>query len=195
MIRCANCGIERSGDICDHCGLSLVEAGRAMRRSLVNRLGIFLLGAIAFFVPCFMYPPLELDAILIFVGVVFFATIALAVWAEHRAIRHQEVEILKRIFYGLVPLPWLLGALLFANGALDRSPPQDFDSTVVSRFSMPGLLPMHQLVVTSWRDGHQVERLLVSRPDFDLYRVRDGVDVRIAGGLAGIPWVFGVYHR
>lgn len=195
MIRCANCGIERTGEICDHCGLNPVEAGRAMRRGLVNRLGIFLLGAIAFFVPCFMYPPLELDGILIFIGVIFFATIALAIWAEHRAIRHQEVEILKRIFYGLVPLPWLLGVLLFANGALDRSAPQDFDSTVVSRFFMPGVMPMHQLVVTSWRDGHRVERLLVSRQDLELFRVHDHVDVRISGGLAGIPWVFGVYHR
>src|SRR5689334_20450284 len=112
MIHCANCGLERSGDTCDHCGLGPVEAGRAMHRSLVNRLGVFLLGTIAFFVPCFMYPPLELDSILIFIGVLFFATIALAILAERRAIRHQEVETLKRIFYGFVPLPWILGMIL-----------------------------------------------------------------------------------
>jgi hypothetical protein len=195
MIRCANCGVERIGDVCDHCGLDTAEAGRVMRRTLVNRLGIFLLGVIAFFVPCFTYPPLELDGIMIFLGVIFFATIAVAIWAERRAIRQQEVELLKRIFYALVPLPWILGLLLFVNGGLDRTPPQDFDSTVVSRFSMPGILPMHQLVVTSWRDGHRVERLLVSGQDFDRFRVGDRVDVRIESGLAGIPWVYGVFHQ
>ncbi len=81
--------------------------------------------------------------------------------------RRQEVEVLKRIFHGLVPLPWLLGTLLFINGALDRSPPQNFQTTVVSRFAMPGLLPMHQLIVTSWRDDG-LERLAVTRQDFDL---------------------------
>lgn len=194
MIHCANCGLQRTGDICVHCGLSSAEAGRVMRRSLVNRLGVFLLGAIAFFVPCFMYPPLELDSILIFTGVLFFATIALAIWAERRAIRHQEVEALKRIFYGLVPLPWILGAFLLFNGSLDHSKLQDFDSVVLSRFSMPGILPMHQLVVTSWRGDQGVERIMVSSQDYDNFKDGDQVVVRIAGGVT-IPWVYGVYHR
>lgn len=194
MIHCANCGLERSGDTCDHCGLDSTEAGRAVHRSLVNRLAIFLLGAIAFFVPCFTYPPLELDSILIFIGLLFFGTIALAIWAERRAIRHQEVELLKRIFYGLVPLPWLLGALVFANGAIDRSPLQDYDTTVVGRFSMPGIMPMHQLVVTSWRRDHRVERIMVTSRDYDDFKDGDRVDVRVAGGLASVPWIYGVYH-
>lgn len=195
MIRCANCGVERAGEICDHCGLDSMEAGRVMRRGLVNRLGIFLLGAIGFFVPCFYYPPLEVDGILIFLGVIFFATIALAIWAERRAIRQQEVEVLKRLFYTLVPVPWILGIFLLMNGAFDRAQPQDFDSTVVSRFSMPGILPMHQLVVTSWRDNHQVERILVSRQDFDRFHDGDRVDVRVEDGAIRIPWVFGVFHQ
>src|SRR5690348_15848669 len=78
-----------------------------MRRSLVNRLGIFLLGAIAFLVPCFLYPPLDLDGILIFFGVIFFITIGLAMWAERRSIRSQEVELLKHVFQSLVLIPWL----------------------------------------------------------------------------------------
>lgn len=195
MIHCANCGLEMSGDTCDYCGLGPTEAGRALRRALVNRLAIFLLGTIAFFVPCFMYPPLELDPILIFIGILFFATIALAIWAERRAIRRQEVEVLKRIFYGMVPLPWLLGALLLVNGAIDRAEPRDFDVVVVSRFAMPGVLPMHQLIVTSWREGHRIERITVSSGDFDSFKAGDPVDVRIESGLASIPWVYGVYHR
>ncbi len=196
--RCANCGAERASagpdEVCEYCHLAPAEANRAMRRGLVNRFGIFLLGTIAFFVPCFLYPPLELDGILIFIGVIFFATIFLAVWVERRALRRQEVELVKRIFHGLVPLPWLLGTLLFVNGALDRSPPQNFQATVVSRFAMPGLLPMHQLIVTSWRDGG-LERLAVTRQDFDLFHNGDAVEVRVQSGLVGIPWLFGVYSK
>ncbi|MGH9709186.1 MAG: hypothetical protein ACRD37_01390, partial [Candidatus Acidiferrales bacterium] len=90
--------------------------------------------------------------------------------------------------------PWLLGTLLFINGSLDRSPPQNFQATVVSRFAMPGLLPMHQLIVTSWRDGG-LERLAVTRPDFDLFHNGDTVEVRVQSGLVGIPWIFGVYNK
>lgn len=192
-MRCPNCGAENTAAVCENCGLNSLEASRAMRRSLVNRLGIFLLGAVAFFVPCFLYPPLELDGMLIFVGVIFFATIALAMWAERRSLRRQEVELLKRIFHGLVPIPWLLATLLFVNGSLDRSPPRDMESTVVSRLAVPGLLPMHQLIVTSWRGGRGVERLAVTRQDFDRFHNGDHVVVRIEDGLAGIPWIFGVY--
>ncbi|HLW44348.1 MAG TPA: hypothetical protein VKS00_07650 [Candidatus Acidoferrales bacterium] len=196
--RCPNCGAERSSarpdEVCEYCHLAPAEANRAMRRGLVNRFGIFLLGTIAFFVPCFLYPPLDLDGILIFMGVVFFTTIFLAVWVERRALRRQEVELFKRIFHGLVPLPWLLGTLLFINGALDRSLPQNFQSTVISRFAMPGLLPMHQLIVTSWRDGG-LERLAVTRQDFDLFHNGDAVEVRVQSGLVGIPWIFGVYNK
>jgi hypothetical protein len=170
------------------------EASRAMRRSLVNRLGIFLLGVVAFFVPCFFYPPLELDEILVFVGVIFFSTIALAMWAERRSIRGQEIELLRRIFHGLVPIPWLLGALLLINGSLDRSAPRDVESTVVSRLAVPGLLPMHQLIVKSWRDGRGVERLAVTRQDFDRFQVGARIIVRVEDGLVGIPWIFGVYN-
>ena len=195
MTRCPNCGAERTGSVCENCGMNPAEASRAMRRSLVNRLGIFLLGAVAFFVPCFLYPPLELDGMLVFLGVVFFATIALAMWAERRSIRRQEVELMKRIFHGLVPIPWLLGALLLVNGSLDRSAPHDVEATVVSRLAVPGLLPMHQLIVTSWRDGRAVERLAVTRQDFDRFHTGDRLVVRVEDGLAGIPWVFGVYNR
>lgn len=174
--------------------MSSAEASRAMRRSLVNRLGIFLLGVVAFFVPCFFYPPLELDEILVFVGVIFSSTIALAMWAEHRSIRGQEVELLKHIFHGLVPIPWLLGVLLLINGSLDRSAPRDVESTVVSRLAVPGLLPMHQLIVKSWRDGRGVERLAVTRQDFDRFQVGSRVIVRVEDGLVGIPWIFGVYN-
>lgn len=194
MTRCPNCGAERTAAVCENCGMNPAEASRAMRRSLVNRLGIFLLGTIGFFVPCFLYPPLELDEILVFIGVVFVITIGTAMWAERRSLHGQEVELLKHIFQSLVLVPWLIGAALYINGALDRSAPHDVESTVVSRLAVPGLLPMHQLIVKSWREDRNVERIAVTRQDFDRFKVGDHVIVRVEDGLVTIPWVFGVFN-
>ncbi len=141
MTRCLNCGAERLGDICDACGLSSTAAEFSLRRSLLNRTALFLVGAIAFIVASGRYPALELDGIVIFIGVVFFLTLGLAIVVERRALRHQEVESLKRVYYGLLPLPWLLAVLLYANGALDRSPAHIEKARVISRFSMTGPSP------------------------------------------------------
>lgn len=192
MTRCLNCGAERDGDVCSACGLGSSAAEFALRRKLLNRTGVFLLGALAFMVASGRYPALELDGILIFMGLGFFLTLALAVWVERRALHRLEVEALKRVYYGLVPLPWLLGALLFANGALDRSMPRHCDARVVGKFSMAGPLANRRLVVTSWREGHRVERVPVGRDDFDRFHAGETIVVRVEQGLVGIPWVSGV---
>ncbi len=111
MTRCLNCGADREADICEACGLNSTAAEFSLRKKLLNRTAIFLLGALAFVVASERYPALELDGITIFIGLVFFLTLALAIWVERRALRHTEVEALKRIYYGLIPLPWLLAGL------------------------------------------------------------------------------------
>src|SRR5580692_9710360 len=178
MTRCLNCGAERLSDICDACGLSSSAAEFSLRRSLLNRTALFLVGAIAFIV-----------GIVIFIGVVFFLTLGLAIIVERRALRHQEVESLKRVYYGLLPLPWLLAALLYANGALDRSPAHIEKARVISRFSMTGPVPSRRLIVNSWRAGHRFERIPVDRSDFDRFTTGDIVDIQVKDGLVSIPWV------
>jgi hypothetical protein len=192
MTRCLNCGAERDADVCEACGLGSSAAEFLLRRKLLNRTAVFLLGALAFVVAAGRYPALDLDGILIFIGVLFFLTLGLAIWVERRALRHAEVEALKRVYYGLIPLPWLLGILLFCNGALDRSPEVAYRERVVGRFAMRGPVPSHRLMVTSWREDHRVERVSVGRNDFDRFNVGDSVEIRVEGGLVGIPWVKGV---
>ncbi|MGA9181844.1 MAG: hypothetical protein WB117_12860, partial [Candidatus Acidiferrales bacterium] len=77
MTRCLNCGAERFNDTCDACGLNSSAAEFSLRRKLLNRTAIFLVGALAFVVASGRYPALELDAVLIFIGVVFFLTLGL----------------------------------------------------------------------------------------------------------------------
>jgi hypothetical protein len=195
MTRCLNCGADRQRDVCDTCGLNSTAAEFVLRRKLLNRTAFFLLGAIAFVVAAGRYPALELDGILIFVGVLFFLTLGLAMWVERLALKHKEIEAMKRVYYGLIPIPWLLGVLLFANGALDGSKPHIEEARVVSKFAMTGPVPSRRLVVTSWRDGHLVERVPVDRTDYERFSSGDVVDVKVEDGLVGIPWVAGVSLR
>src|SRR5580693_10369265 len=192
MTRCLNCGAERFNDTCDACGLNSSAAEFSLRKKLLNRTAMFLVGALAFVVASGRYPALELDGILIFIGVVFFLTLGLGMIVERRALRHAEVEAMKRIYYGLIPLPWLLAILLLANGSLDRYPPHIEQARVIGKFSMPGPMANRRLIVTSWRAGRRFERIPVDRGDFDRVSRGDVVEVQVRAGLVGIPWVAGV---
>jgi hypothetical protein len=195
MTRCLSCGAEREGEVCDACGLDPAAAEFSLRKKLLNRTGVFLLGAIAFITASERYPPLELDRILIFIGVLFFLTLSLAIWLERRALKHAEVEALKRVYYGLIPVPWLLAGLLLMNGALDHSRLGEVESRVVGKFSMYGPVPNRRLIVRSWRDGEVFERISVDRIDFDQFSNGDPIEIKIGGGLVGIPWVAGVIRQ
>lgn len=192
MTRCLNCGAERENEVCEVCGLETAAAEFALRRKLLNRTGIFLLGAIAFVAASGQYPPLELDGILIFIGVLFFLTLSLAMWLERRALKHAEVEALKRIYYSLIPIPWLLAGLLLMNGAFDRAPFDKIESFVVAKFAMYGPLPNRRLIVRSWRDSDGLERIAVDRIDFNQFSDGDPIEIKVKSGLVGIPWVAGV---
>jgi hypothetical protein len=114
---------------------------------------------------------------------------------ERRILKHQEVEVLKRLYYGLIPVPWLLALVLFGNGAFDSSKPQIEPARVIGKFAMMGPVPSRRLIVSSWREDHHLERVPVDRGDFDRFTSRDVVDVQVHGGLIGIPWVSGVSRQ
>ena len=167
------------------------------RRRLVRRTAVFLLGSLAFPYVSQIYPPLDIDAMLVFFGVIFFGVLFLAVILERRARNRQEIEILKRIYSGFIPLPWILAATLFINGRLDSQKDVAYYPTVVeSRFNMKGIVRgSRRLLVRSWRDGQRVERLAVDSDDFDRFHDGDSVEVAVEPGALGIPWYYGVYRR
>jgi hypothetical protein len=193
--RCLNCGAERAADRCENCGLDSAAASALLRRRVLMRTGLFLLGTLAFLAVAYRYPPLALDGMLIFCAIVFVAGLALAVWVERGALRGGEVEVAKRVFLGLVPVPWLVAGLLMVNAGFDHAPMQDCPTAVVGKFAMSAIMPSRQLVVLSCREGTQYERINVSREDFYRFAVGDHVVVRVHEGLAGIPWVGGVHRN
>jgi len=84
-----------------------------------------------------LYPPLDLDLMLVFFGLLFFVALTVAFFLERRARKRQELEILKRIYSGFIPLPWLLAAALLLNGKFDNPKNIVYHPTVVeNRFYM-----------------------------------------------------------
>jgi hypothetical protein len=195
MTRCLDCGSERTADQCPYCGLTSAAAELVMRRRLVRRTAFFLVGIIVFVAASQVFPALELDSILIFGGLVFFCTLALGYWIDLRARKHQEIEVLKRIYFGMIPVPWIFAGMLFLNGKLDTSRPIRVPATVVGKFATGGLPRSRRLVVTSWRGGKQVERIAVDQNDFDRFQKGDDIVVQAQKGAFGVPWVYGVFRE
>ncbi len=192
---CLNCGAENPGEPCDACGFTSSLSEFVFRRRLLFMTAAFLLGAVAFLPATRLYPPLELDSMMIFLGIVAALTMTVAVWLDRRARKKEDVELLRRLFRGLLPMPWLLAILLFVNGRFDTAPPVAEVARVVGKFSMPGLTKPRRLIVVSWRPGHRIERVPVDEDDFLRFRPGDTVEVRVQEGLVGIPWVYSVLRH
>ncbi len=118
MKRCLDCGADRTADQCPACGLTSAAAELVVRRRLVRRTAFFLVGIIVFVAASQVFPALEIDAILIFAGLVFFFSLALGYWIDLRARKREEVEVIKRIYFGMIPVPWIFAGMLFLNGKL-----------------------------------------------------------------------------
>ena len=166
------------------------------RRRLLKRTAVFLAGSLAFPYVSQIYPPLDLDLILVFFGVLFFVALAIAVVLDRRLRKRRELEVLKRIYSGFIPLPWILAATLLVNGKLDSQKNVAYYPTAVdSRYNMPGIVRARRLFVRSWRAGQKIERLAVDFDDYDRFRAGDSVVVGVEPGALGIPWYYGVYRR
>jgi hypothetical protein len=167
------------------------------RRRLLKRTAIFLVGSLAFPYLSQIYPPLELDLMLVFFGLIFFVALTIAVVLDRRARNRQDLEVLKRLYSGFIPLPWILAATLLVNGKLDSQKNVAYHATSVdSRYNMPGVVRgTRRLFVHSWREGQKIERLAVDPDDYDRFHAGDAVEVGVEPGALGIPWYYGVYRR
>ena len=61
---------------------------------------------------------------------------------------------MKRIYFGMIPVPWIFATLLFLNGKLDTSRPDSGSGHGRRKIRNGRVLPRsRRLVVTSWRTG------------------------------------------
>jgi len=159
-------------------------------------MAFFLGGSLLFPYISQVYPPLDVDAMLVFFGLVFFATLTLAIFLDRQARARKDIEILRHLFTGLIPIPFILSAALFLNGKFDAPKNIEFhETTVEGRYLMKGVVRgTRRLFVYSWREGRRIERLGVDPDDYDRFHVGDKVNVGVAPGAIGIPWFYGVYR-
>ena len=197
MTRCLDCGSERTADQCSACGLTSAAAEVMFRRRFLKRTAVFLAGSLAFPYVSQIYPPLDLDLMLVFYGLIFFMALAVAVVLDRRVRNRQDLEVLKRIYAGFIPLPLILAATLFLNGKLDAKKNVTYHpATVDGRYNMPGVVRgTRRLFVHSWREGQKYERLAVDADDYDRFHSGDSVVVGVEPGALGIPWYYGVYRH
>jgi len=197
MTHCVECGAERDSDQCPVCGLTSAAAEVVFRRRLIRQMAIFLAGSLAFPYISQVYPPLDIDGMLVFFGLIFFLGLVLAIVLESRARARKEIEMLRHLFTGLIPVPIILTLALFLNGKLDS--PKDViyhPTVVVSRYQMKGVIRgTRRILVHSWRPDRRLERLAVDSDDFDRFHDGDKINVGVAPGELGIPWFYGVYRR
>ncbi len=134
---------------------------------------------------------------LVFFGILFFLALTIAFFLERRARARQDIEVLRHLFTGLIPIPFILSLALFLNGRLDS--PRDVryhPATVEGRYLMKGVVHgTRRLFVYSWRAGRRYERLAVDSDDYDRFREGDQITVGVEPGTLGIPWFYGVYRR
>jgi hypothetical protein len=196
MTRCLDCGSERTSDQCPVCGLTSAAAELVFRRRLLRQVAIFLAGSLLFPYISGVYPPLDLDAMLVGFGLLFFVALALAVYLDRRAHARKEIEALKHLFTGLIPVPFILCLVLFLNGKLDSPKDVAFHpSTVEGHYYMHGLVRgSRRLFVYSWREGRKYERLAVDSDDYDRFKRGDQVNIGVEPGALKIPWFYGVYR-
>jgi hypothetical protein len=196
MTHCLDCGSERISDQCPVCGLTSAAAELVFRRRLVLQTAIFLAGSLLFPYLSQVYPPLDLDAMLVFFGLVFFAALALVVFLDRQARARKDIETPRHLFTGLIPIPFILSAALFLNGRLDSPSHVAYHQTSVEgRYLMKGIVRgTRRLLVYSWREGRRYERLAVDSDDFDRFREGDQINVGEEPGALGIPWFYGVYR-
>ena len=196
MTRCLDCGSPRTTDQCPVCGLTSAAAELVFRRRLLLQMAIFLAGSLLFPYLSQIYPPLDLDAMLVLFGLVFFFGLTLAVLLDRQARARKDIEVLRHLFAGLLPIPFILSAALFLNGQLDSPKNVSYhETTVEGRYLMRGVVRgTRRLFVYSWREGRKYERLAVDSDDFDRFQIGDHVNVGVEPGAIGFPWFYGVYR-
>src|SRR5262249_48803963 len=141
MTHCLDCGSERTSDQCPVCGLTSAAAELVFRRRLLPPMAGVFAGSLLFSFISHIFPPLDIYVMLVFFGVVFFLGLTIAIVLESRARARKEIEILRHLFSGLIPIPFILSLALFLNGKLDSPKNVVYHpAVVVSRYQMKGVV-------------------------------------------------------
>jgi hypothetical protein len=113
-------------------------------------------------------------------------------WLVFSRLRNRlgaDLPKLRAVWTATGSLLLLLSIFLLVNGAFDRASTTVVTATVVAkRISTGKYSATRTLRVRSWRAGHEIESLNVSRWLFDAVREGDMVTLTAHKGFLGMPW-------
>ena len=187
MRRCKECGRAFDGGRCPACNAEVQDSATTKRGiyhaswastmvALGGLLGILLAG--------YLYPPLDMNLLTrIAIILVFIPFLINALFGVRK-------QLARRMYtWGGIALV-TSAALVFLNGALDKSPPVEAKTLVIRKSVSHGRGgPSYSLIVApSWRPGRDDERLQVSGATFSMVQGGQPVRVVVHRGVFGLPW-------
>jgi hypothetical protein len=194
---CAKCSQPFSGGSCPACGAP-VRPTRAERRkinksfnpativSLVALLGILLTSRFYRLVDA---GPVMITSLAIFLTP---AIVLMVLNGLHRLQLH--VGLVKKLYQTAATALTIVTILLIANGALDRNPAQQVKVTIAGKHVSTGRSTSYSLdLAPSWRAGHSVERLNVSRDTYLSVRTGSPAHLSVHRGAFGLSWYNDIY--
>jgi hypothetical protein len=194
---CAKCSQPFSGSSCASCGAP-VRPTRSELRKINKKFNtaiiVSLVGLFGMLVTCHFYRPVDSGPVMFTGLAVFFAPVIVQMVLNgfHRLQIH--VELVKKLYQTAALTLTLLTILLIANGALDRQPAQQVEVTVAARHISSGRSTSYTLYLApSWRAGHSMERLNVSRDTYFSVRTGAPAHLTVHRGVFGLSWYSDIY--
>ncbi len=198
MTRCLDCGSERTTDQCPSCGLTSAAAEVMFRRRSVFRTAIFLLGSLAFPYVSQIFPPLDIDLMLIFFGVIFFTALFLGGHSGAARAQSKGNRSLKAHLHGIHPAALdSRGDALRERAARQREkhrlPPYRRCRSI--QYEGIGARYAPACRCGPGGRGRPTSVWLWTPTTSIAFNVGDLVEVAVEPGALGIPWYYGVYRR
>jgi hypothetical protein len=188
MQSCGKCGQSYEGEKCPSCGASAPESQRKPLIQVYALLPIAgLLGAI---LGMAKYSVLERTPIVVALFAVYIASLLPMIIFVRRGHQPTHVAVIRSACRWGGGVLIAMALVLFANGALDRSPPkQIFASIVDKRISRATRGPSYSVTITpSWRLGETEADLSVTADTFAILSTGGRVSIDVHPGFFHLSW-------
>ena len=135
-----------------------------------------------------VYPPVNARLPMAVMLCIFLLPVVLMVLSFVLNRPNENVKTCRILYVSSSVALLLLATLLFLNGCLDRSSPNEVRTTVIRKAVIRGKSTQYNLTLSSWRPGRSIENFNVALNVFERASVGKAVTVEVHKGLFGMPW-------
>jgi len=152
-------------------------------------------GLIGTMIAILIYPPLDRNSFSLTTFIIAVPCVFLISYVQKKQKRGDDIASFFPMTAWLAFAPICIAAILFANGALDRSPVEPHPVVVTQRLVRHGKSTSYYLQTSSWRANHSSETLQVTYVVFTQFQTNDAAIVEVHRGALGIPWLGAIRKR